>query len=100
MTVEVQSVSFSVNKSLSAQTPDVLENWDVMAVAAHSYAEIVSNVTYTYIALDHYNFDSLEDALTLVCNLINLQIPGYSLIAVGVVAVITIGVIIKKKIKK
>ncbi len=95
MTVSGDSIYWEFNKSL-AFNPVSLDNWDVLAAVMYQYSVDVN----TYTALDHYNFDYLEDVLTLVCSLINLQIPGYSLIAVGVVAVITIGVIIKKKYKK
>ena len=95
MTIAGDSMVWEFNKSL-AYNPVALENWDVIAAVMYTYDE----GNYTNSALDHYNFDYLEDVLTLVCSLINLQIPGYSVIAVGVVAVITIGVIVKKKYKK
>jgi len=96
MVISGDTLTWNFNKSITDVTPVVLENWDLIAYATYTYTD----GNFTNYALDHYNFDYLEDTLTTVCNLLNLQIPGYSLIAVGVVAVTTIGLIIRKKFKK
>ncbi|MBN2154509.1 MAG: hypothetical protein JW776_00510 [Candidatus Lokiarchaeota archaeon] len=96
MVVSGNDLSWTFNKSLAPVTPVVLDNWDVVAFSLFQQAE----GNHTYAALDHYNFDYMEDLLKLACSLINLQIPGYSLIVVGVIAVITVGILIKKKYDK
>jgi hypothetical protein len=97
MSLSAHSLIWSFPLTIAPVTPVALDNWDLMAFSMNGYDETIENITYNYAALDHYNFDYLEDTLTAICTLLN--IPGYSLIAVGVVAVITIGVIIKKKYK-
>ena len=98
MMISGHSLIWSFPKTLAPVTPTAVDTWDLMAFTLNGYSETVGDIEYTYAALDHYNFDYLEEALTAICAL--LDIPGYSLIAIGVVAVITIGVIIKKKFKK
>ena len=100
MSFSTQAVSFTVNKSLSSETPVALADWKIAAVVQYMYEENISNVIYEYTAIDHYNFEYVEDTLGTLCGIFELQIPGYSIIAVGVVAVFTIGFIIKKKFKK
>ena len=98
MLVSGHSLIWSFNKIIEPVAPVALENWDLVAFAGYSYTKVVDEITYTQIALDHYNFDYLEDSLTAACAFLN--IPGYSPIIIGVIAVVTIGVIIKKKFKK
>jgi len=96
LTVNTNDFTWSFWKNLTDVTPVALANWDVVGFT--SYDE--SNANHTYAALDHYNFDYMEEILTLVCALLNLEIPGYPLIAVGIIAIITVSVIIRKKFKK
>ena len=100
MMVSGNSLIWSFVKTIEPVTPVALDSWDLLALVYYSYTEVVDEITYSYIAIDHYNFGYIAENLQAVCALLNLDIPGYSLIAVGIVAVITIGVIIKKKYKK
>ncbi len=98
MQVSGNSLIWSFNKSIEPVAPIALENWDLVAFAGFSYNTEVDGVTYTNLALDHYNFDYMEESLTAACLLLN--IPGYSPLIIGVIAVVTIGVIIKTNQKK
>lgn len=90
------TINWNFPQSILNVTPVALDSWDLTAISLYVYED----GNYTNIALDHYNFDYVAEMLLAFCNLVNLDIPGYSIIAIGVVAVITIGVIIKKKHKK
>jgi hypothetical protein len=97
MSISSHSLIWSFPTTVAPGTPLATNEWDIIALSLNGYDETVGDITYTYAALDHINFDYYADAMTLVCTLLN--IPGYSLIIVGIVAVVTVGVIIKKKIK-
>ena len=102
MTVGAHSLFWTFPKDIDPTIPVALENWDLVAYAGWGYSVYDSDtgITFQYTVLDHYNYDYLEETLLAICALLDLNIPGYSLIVVGVVATITIGVIIKKKFKK
>ena len=98
MTLSSHSLIWSFPITLAPFTPAAVDSWDLIAFTLNGYDETIGDITYSYAALDHYNFDYYEETMTIICILVD--IPGYSIITVGVVAVITIGVIIKKKYKK
>jgi len=98
MTYVGDGIVWNFNKSIAPVAPVALESWDVIAMASYSYEQTVGTVEHSYIMLDHYNFLYMETALKAICAI--LDIPGYSLIIVGVVAVVTIGFIIKRQLKK
>ena len=102
MNVSGNSLIWTFAKDLEPITPDLLENWDVVAGVGWEYSvyENTTGFTYDYQLIDHYNLDFLADSLTELCELIHLKIPGYSPIIVGVISIITIGIVIKKKFKK
>jgi hypothetical protein len=100
MNLSGNSLIWSFPKTVTSLTPVTLDLWDLLAVANYGYTENISDVIYTYSVFDHYNYTYLEDTYSLLCGILELEIPGYSLIAVGVVSVITISVIFKKKYKK
>jgi len=102
MVIGEQNLNWTFSKDIDPATPVGLENWDVVAYASWSWSQYNEDtgITTQFLILDHYNFDYITSIITELCLLLDLKIPGYSLITIGVVSVITIGVIIKKKIKK
>ena len=100
MLVSGNSLIWSFDKAITSLTPVSLDQWDLLALANYGYTANISNIIYTYSVFDHYNYDFLEVTYGLLCGILELDIPGYSLIAIGAVSIITIGVIIKKKHKK
>ncbi len=98
MMLSAHSLIWSFPITLAPVTPAALNTWDLMAFSMNGYSETVGDIEYSYVALDQYNFDYLEDALTAICAFLN--IPGYSLLVVGIISIITVGIIIKKNHKK
>ncbi len=100
MTVGAHSLFWTFPKDIEPTVPSALENWDLVAYAGWGFSNFdnLTGMTYQYTVLDHYNYDYLEDTLLAICAF--LKIPGYSLIVIGGVAIITIGVVIKKKFKR
>ena len=97
MAISGNNITWTFAQTVVATTPlETLENWDVIAMTMYSLEE----VNDTYVALDHYGLDHMVDNLLALCGIIEIDIPGYSLIAVGVISVITVGIIIRKKMKK
>jgi hypothetical protein len=97
-----KSLNWTFSKHIDPAIPVALENWDVAAYASWSWSFYSEDtgITTQYLLLDHYNFEYITQTILSICTLLDLKIPGYSLIVVGAVSILTIGVIIKKKIKK
>ena len=97
MAISGNNITWTFAQTVVTTTPlDTLENWSVVAMAVYS-ADMVND---TYLALDQYGLDTMADGLLALCGILELDIPGYPLIAVGIISVITVGIVIRKKMKK
>jgi hypothetical protein len=96
MEIVENNITWNFPQAILNVTAVALDSWDLIALSIYQY----NDANYTNIALDHYNYDYLADTLLAFCNLVNLNIPGYSLIAVATVSIATIAVIIKNNRKK
>ncbi len=97
MTFSGNNITWTFNQTVVATAPlEVLENWNVTAMVVYAS----DNGTDTYLALDHIGLDYMMDNMLALCGILEIDIPGYPLIAVGVISVITVGMIIRKKMKK
>ena len=89
------SIIWNFNKSVVDITPQTIDIWDVVAHAGYSYTEDASGIEYSYMVIDHYGLEGIVEAYQALCTL--LDIPGYSILAVGIFAIGAIVLIIRKK---
>ena len=97
MSISGNNITWTFNQTVVTTTPlEASENWGVVAMAVYT----ADNGTDTYLALDQYGLDTMVENMLLLCGIFEIDIPGYSLIAVGGISVITVGIVIRKKMKK
>lgn len=97
MSISGNNITWTFAQTVVATAPlETLNNWNTVAMVVYSS----DNGSDTWIAIDHYGLDYMMDTLLALCGIIEIDIPGYSLIAVGAISVVTVGFIIRKKMKK
>ena len=97
MSISGNNITWTFAQTVLAAPPsEALADWSVIAMTVYFKEDVV----HTYFAMDHYGLDHMIEGMTGLCGILELDIPGYSTVVIGVISVITVGAIIRKKYKK